>query len=152
DEFTVSPPFERRDLLIPQDIVEEVGRIWGYEKLAPLELPPLAEKADQARFRGIERVKDALVEKGFTEISTQAFAKQGDIMLANPLDVNMPALRTGLKENMQDALARAKHYAPAVLAPNAKPKLFEIGTVFTKDGEQLVVETSEPVADLPEIA
>ena len=151
DDFTVSPPFERRDILIPQDLVEEVGRIWGYDKLPSLELP-VADAPDQARFRGIERVKDFLIEKGFTEISTQAFAKQGDIMLANPLDVNMPALRTSLKENMQGALARAKHYAPAILPPNQKPKLFEIGTVFTKDGEQVSIETSEPVSGIPEIS
>jgi phenylalanyl-tRNA synthetase beta subunit len=107
---------------------------------------------DQARFRGIEKMKDFLVEKGFTEVSTQSFAKKGDISLANPLDKNMPALRTSLEDNLKEALTRAKYAAPLVLAPNQKPKLFEIGTVFRNEGEFLEIKTSEPVPDLPTLA
>jgi len=88
------------------------------------------------------------VAQGFTEVSTQSFASRGDITLANPLDKSMPALRTNLDANMQDALARAKNYAPRVLVPGQKPKLFEIGTVFTKDGEHLEIKTSEPISGL----
>jgi phenylalanyl-tRNA synthetase beta subunit len=63
----------------------------------------------------------------------------------------MPALRTSLDENMKMAFERAKYVAPLVLPPNEKPRLFEIGMVFTKDGEQLSIKTSEPVPDLPSI-
>ena len=143
DVFTVTPPFERTDLVIPEDLIEEVGRIVGYDKISPKELPVDAGVPDQARFRGIERMKDQLVEQGFTEVSTQSFAKKGDITLANPLDKNMPALRTSLEQNLQEALTKAKHYAPLVLVPNQKPKLFEVGTVFTKSGEELSVKTSD---------
>lgn len=151
DVFTVTPPFERTDLAIPEDLVEEIGRIIGYDKVPATGLPPIEGTPDQARYRGIEKVKDFLVEQGCTEISTQSFAKKGDVFLANPLDKNMPALRTNLDENMNAALARATYVAPLVLAPNQKPKLFEIGTVFTKEGEQLSIKTSEPVPDLPSI-
>ncbi|HUX80934.1 MAG TPA: phenylalanine--tRNA ligase subunit beta [Candidatus Paceibacterota bacterium] len=147
--FAITPPKERTDLTLPEDLVEEVGRIIGYDQILPVPLPLLASAPDQARFRGIERVKDFLTEQGFTEISTQSFAKKGDIMLANPLDKNMPALRTTLDDTMQVALAQAKQYAPLLLAPNQKLKLFEVGTVFTKEGEQVVVQTSEPVPDVP---
>ncbi len=150
--FTVTPPFERTDLVIVEDLIEEVGRILGYDQIPAAELPPLRGEPDQARFRGIERVKDFLVECGFTEVSTQSFAKSGDIELANPLDKSMPALRTSLDENIKAALEQAKHYAPRVLEPKQKPKLFEIGTVFTKSGERLAVKTSEPVPELPEIS
>ncbi|KKW44659.1 MAG: hypothetical protein UY94_C0017G0006 [Parcubacteria group bacterium GW2011_GWA2_56_21] len=50
---------------------------------------------------------------------------------------------------MREAFERAKYAAPLVLPPNQKPRLFEIGTVFTKAGEELAIETSEPVSDLP---
>jgi phenylalanyl-tRNA synthetase beta subunit len=151
DTFTITPPFERTDLAIPEDLIEEVGRIIGYDKVPATELPPIEGMPDHARYRGIEKVKDELVAQGFTEISTQSFAKKGDVLLANPLDKNMPALRTNLDENMNAALARATYVAPLVLAPNQKPKLFEVGTVFTEDGEQLSIKTSEPVLDLPSI-
>jgi phenylalanyl-tRNA synthetase beta chain len=37
DTFTVTPPFERFDLKIPEDLVEEVGRIVGYDKVPATE-------------------------------------------------------------------------------------------------------------------
>ncbi len=147
----VTAPAPRTDILIPEDVAEEVGQILGYDRIAPKELPPVATVPDQARFKGIEKVKDFLVERGFSEVSTQSFAVKGDIELANPMDKTHPFLRTSLDENMASALARAKQYAPLTLEPGQKPKLFEIGTVFTNGGEQLVVKTSEPVPDLPEI-
>ncbi len=149
--YVITPPFERTDLSIPEDLVEEVGRILGYDRVPATELPPLKSIPDQARYRGIEHIKDILVAQGFTEISTQSFASKGDIMLANPLDKTKPALRRSLDENMKDALVRAKYAAPLVLPPNEKPKLFEIGTIFTEDGEELSIKTSEEVTGLPEI-
>jgi len=146
--FVVSPPFERTDLTLPEDIAEEAGRILGYERVIPRELESDGA-VDQARFRGMERVKDFLLERGFTEVSTQSFAAKGEVKLANPLDKTKPALRTTLSENLKEALVKAKLYAPITLPPNAKPKLFELGTVFSKDGERVVVETSEPVPDIP---
>lgn len=151
DTFRVTAPAPRTDIVISEDVAEEVGQILGYDRLASKELPSLVTAPDQARYRGIEHIKDQLVELGFTEISTQSFAKKGDILLANPFDKNMPALRTNLDDNMKAALEKAKQYAPLVLTPGQKPKLFEIGTVFTKDGEHLVVKTSEPVPDLLEM-
>lgn len=152
ETYEVTPPFERTDLSISEDLVEEVGRIMGYENIPAIELPPISGTPEQARYRGIEKIKDELVAQGFTEISTQSFAPEGDIILANPLDKAKPALRKSLEENMTEAMARAKYVAPLVLPPNEKPKLFEIGNVFTKDGEKLSVKTSEPVSELSEIA
>jgi phenylalanyl-tRNA synthetase beta chain len=137
DTFTVTPPFERRDITLPENLVEEAGRIFGYDRIQPQSLPEEPVEADQYRYRGIERIKDFMAERGFTEISTQTFSVEGDITLANPLDKTKPALRTTLSENMKDALARAVAVAPRVLGPDSFVKLFEIGTVFTSSGESL---------------
>lgn len=149
--FRVTAPAARTDIEIPEDVAEEVGRILGYDRILATELPPTVVPADQARFRGIEQMKDQLVEQGFTEVSTQSFTKRGDIILANPLDKTKPALRTNLEGNLREALLRAKQYAPLVLSPKETVKLFEVGTVFPKEGEHLAVETSEQVSDTPEI-
>jgi len=152
--FVITVPFERTDLRIKEDLIEEVGRIIGYDKIPAEELPfdSAQGKPDQARYKGIERMKDQLVEQGFTEVSTQSFAKKGDVTLANPLDKNMPALRTSLELNLQAALAKAKQYAPLVLEPGAKPKLFEVGTVFPKDGEFIELRTTEGTSENLSIA
>lgn len=143
--FIITPPFERTDIVIPEDLAEEVGRILGYDRIAPAELPLIAGEPDQARYRGIERMKDQLVERGFTEVSTQSFAAKGDVYLANPLDKTRPALRTSLEANLAEALKRAKRYAPLVLRPGEHPKLFEVGTVFPASGEYLELRMSERV-------
>lgn len=137
DVFTVTPPFERRDLTIAENLIEEVGRIIGYDAVAPEMLPAMPQDPDQNRFRGIERIKDFLITRGYTEISTQTFAVEGDVHLANPLDQTRPALRMTLARNMSDALARAASVAPRVLGPATELKLFELGTVFGFEGENL---------------
>lgn len=143
--FVVTPPFERTDLTLPEDIAEEVGRTIGYDGLAAKALAPLETAPDQERFQGMERMKDQLVERGFVEVSTQSFVKKGVVVLANPLDKARPALRTSLEETLSDALAKAKQYAPLLLSPGVKPKLFEVGTVFPKEGEHVELRMSERV-------
>lgn len=139
DTFTVLAPFERGDIMIAEDLVEEVGRILGYDRIHSKELPLLDGIPSQERFRGIEAVRDFLVERGFSEISTPSFAAEGEIELANPLQSDKPYLRATLTPNLKDALTRAAGVAPRVLGPSPFVKLFEIGTVFTKHGEALLL-------------
>lgn len=143
DTYSVTPSADRADLTIPVDIAEEVGQVMGYDKVPAVELPPAATPGDQSRYRGIERMKDQLVEQGFTEVSTRSFAEKGDVELANPLDKSKPFLRTSLEENLQDALERARQYAPLLYKPGEKPKLFEVGTVFAKEGEHVELRMTE---------
>ncbi len=139
DLYIVTPHFERRDIVIPEDLIEEIGRIIGYDRVPsiPLTAEDQSVIPDQNKYHGIERIKDFLIDRGFTELSTQTFATAGEIGLANPLDQTKPALRAGLAENMQNALTRAVSVAPRVLGPASEIKLFEIGTVFKKDAEYL---------------
>ncbi len=137
--FSITPSFERRDIQIPEDVAEEVGRILGYDKVPSIMLPPLPVAPDQLKFRGIERVKDLLVERGFTEISTPAFAVSGEVELANPLQSDKPWLRATLQDNMEEALTRAVQVAPKVLGPDHSVRLFEVGNVFTASGERLML-------------
>ena len=139
DTFIVLAPFERNDIQIAEDLAEEVGRSIGYDRIESRELALLDGVPDQERFRGIEAVRDFLVERGFSEISTPSFAGEGEIELANPLQSDRPYLRASLIANLKDALVRAAGVAPRVLGPAPFVKLFEVGTVFTKQGEVLLL-------------
>lgn len=149
ETFIITPPANRPDLTIPEDLAEEVGQILGYDRIEAKELPFDAAqgKPDQARYRGVERMKDQLVEQGYIEVSTQSFASVGDVELANPLDKSKPMLRTTLEENLKDSLEKAKQYAALVLPPGQKPKLFEVGSVFPKSGEYLELRMTERVKE-----
>lgn len=147
DIFCISAPLPRTDIHISEDVAEEVGRILGYDCISAAELPPFLSAPDQARYRGIERMKDMLVEQGYTEVSTQSFAKKGDVYLTNPLDKTKPALRISLEENLRDALDLAKKSAPLVFPPKHAVKLFEVGTVFPKEGEFVELRMTERVQE-----
>lgn len=146
--YTVTAPFERTDITIPEDVAEEVGRIMGYENLEPKFFPVAESTGEQYEYRGVERIRDTFIDLGYLELSTQSFAKVGEVRLANPLDVDNPYLRMSLIPNMQKALKDATYTAPLVLAPNQKPKLFEIGGVFSKGQETRMLAVSEPHATL----
>lgn len=145
--ISATPHFVRSDLRIPEDLIEEVGRVLGYDQVPAAALAPLPSSPDQRRYRGIERAKDILLERGYIEISTPSFAKDGEVELANPLQMDRPFLRPGLSGNMREALARAKREAPRVLGPDPSLKLFEVGGAFTKEGEKLALALGyEPLA------
>lgn len=139
DGFTVLAPFERSDLIIAEDLIEEIGRTLGYDCIKPEMLAVIGSEPELARFRGIERVKDFLVDLGYTELSTPSFATEGEVALANPLQEDRPYLRASLVANLKEALTRGASVAPRVLGPESFVRLFEIGTVFTKKGEHLVL-------------
>lgn len=133
DTITLTPPFERADLLIAEDLIEEIGRIYGYEHVAAV-TPTLIEKEElNKRFFYAERVRHALVGLGFSEIYTSSFRNKDEIKLANALASDKGYLRSTLSENMREALERNRMNADLLGIPHVA--MFEIGTVFTRDGE-----------------
>lgn len=72
--FQVIPPAYRRDLAIEEDLIEEVGRILGYQRIAPV-MPliraGIPKKSDRQIFE--DALKDRLAGLGFTESHLSAF-------------------------------------------------------------------------------
>lgn len=80
--FQVIPPTFRRDLNIEEDLIEEVARIWGYDKI-PAVLPiirgGIAKKSDRQIFE--DALKDRLVGFGFIESHLSAFIGERALLL-----------------------------------------------------------------------
>ncbi len=77
DELTVTPPFWRTDIELPEDVVEEVGRLYGFEKL-PRELP-LRSSAPAAKngMRELkQRIRTGLSRAGGNETLTYSFVHE----------------------------------------------------------------------------
>ncbi len=133
--ITVTPPFERDDLVIPEDLIEEVGRIYGLShvpSVAP-EVAPLAEYNKQ--FIYAEQVRATLVDLGFSEVFTSSFREHDAVKLENALASDKGYLRSNLRDNLADALARNVQHKD--LLGLSRITIFEIGTVFDTDGEHM---------------
>lgn len=133
--FSIKPPFERTDLVIAEDLIEEIGRIYGYEHVAAVTPKPLPLKEINSRFYYTEIIRDTLIGLGWSEIYTSSFRQTDQVKLANAFAADKGYLRSSLLENMNDALT--KNAPNADLLGLRQIKLFEIGTVFGEEGEDL---------------
>lgn len=132
--FTVHVPFERLDLSRPEDLVEEVARLKGYEHVPSAALPPLPTAAPiNSAYRTIELLQDFLTERGFSEVYTSVFAESGERVVANKVDGVRPFLRDSLVPGL--SLALEKNMRNKDLLGLRQVKLFEIGAVW-KDGQE----------------
>jgi phenylalanyl-tRNA synthetase beta chain len=131
--FTVSIPDFRLDLRIKQDLIEEVARMYGFENI-PAKLP---EGFDNPKinkgfyYAGV--VRQALVKAGFLEVYTYALTDKGKIKTMNSVAADKNYLRANLYKGMSDALN--KNINNRDLLGVDELQIFEIGTVFKKEGE-----------------
>ena len=132
--FDVAIPFERLDITIPEDLVEEVGRIVGYDKVPTTSLPPSAAAVEiNQNFYTAEHVRQELTAMGYSEVFTSVFADRGEIAVLNKVDSVRPYLRANLTDGLNEALK--KNIPNKDLLGLKEVKLFEIGTVW-KDGRE----------------
>ena len=135
DMWSVTIPHSRLDIAIPEDLIEEVGRIYGYEKI-PLNVPPLSKVQEiNKNFYYAEKIRDILVKEGFSEIYTSSFENKGEIELQNALASDKGFLRSELSSHILKSLEFNVHNAD--LLGLDQIKIFEIGKIFTKKGEFL---------------
>jgi phenylalanyl-tRNA synthetase beta chain len=132
--FTVDIPFERLDLTISEDLIEEVGRLIGYERIPAIELSPYEKLPEiNQNFAAAERVRKDLTDLGYSEVFTPVFADKGEIAVLNKVDSVRPYLRATLTDGLNDALK--KNLQNKDLLGLKEIKLFEIGTVWKGGAE-----------------
>ena len=131
-------PWERTDLNIEEDYIEEIGRIYGYDKVESVvpDTVPLTEY--NARHYYSEKVRDCLIELGFSEVITSSFRKKDQVLLRNALASDKSFLRSTLTKNITEALDANANRTDLFGANDTR--IFEIGTVFTKGGDLGVTE------------
>lgn len=131
----VTPPIERPDLMIGEDVIEEIGRIYGYEHIGSVPLPSLGTPGMNKAFYYAERIRDTLAAIGFSEVFTSSFRSQDEVKLANALAQDKGYLRSNLSRNIDEVLAKNAPLCDLLGIPSVR--VFEIGTVFPKEGEHL---------------
>ena len=123
-------PFERTDLNIQEDFIEEIGRLYGYSHVASIlpETVPLVEI--NARHYYSEKVREALVGVGFSEVITSSFRKKDEVQLQNALASDKSYMRSSLTKNIEEVLDKNAGLTDLLGAEDTR--VFEIGTVFYK--------------------
>ena len=136
DKFTVSVPRRRWDISIQADLVEEIARIYGYEKL-PTTLPEAAGTAETQALR--RKVRTIAEGAGLTEIISYALTTPEKAVefavtptnlteLMWPMTVDRSALRQNMVSGMLDTVAYN------VNRKNSNVAIYEIGKVFEQNG------------------
>lgn len=140
DVITAINPFERTDLNIEEDYIEEIGRIHGYNnvKVIPPEKTPL--KRVNKRHYYSELIRDTLIELGFSEIITSSFRNKDKVQLKNALASDKSFLRSSLRNNIEDALDKNSSFID--LLGLVDIRIFEIGTVFYSDNNDVCEHVS----------
>ncbi|MHA0331140.1 phenylalanine--tRNA ligase subunit beta [Sphingomonas melonis] len=143
-DWTVTVPTWRRDIDGPADLVEEVIRIEGIDKVAPVALPrtPGVARPTATPEQKLERrVRRAAAARGLDEAVTWSFLSEaqaapfggGTWSLANPISEDLKVMRPSLLPGLLSASARNLKRGSATV------RLFEIGRRYLADGEHPTV-------------
>jgi len=136
--FTVTPPSYRFDLAIEEDLIEEVARVHGFDRIPAL--PPRARAAmavaPESR-RSLHELRERVASRDYQEVIAFSFVEPqwetdlageaNPIRLLNPIASHLSVMRTTLLGGL---LAGVRYNAARKLA---RIRLFEAGRVFLRD-------------------
>jgi phenylalanyl-tRNA synthetase beta chain len=146
DGWRVAPPSWRFDIAIEEDLIEEVIRVHGYERVpsrAPrgsLVVPAMPEaKLGASAFRAQLAARDYVEAVCFAFLDARTLKQwkldEGAVPLANPLSAELGVMRTSLLPGLVSALIANRR------RQQERVRLFEIGNVFAA-GKDAPVETA----------
>jgi len=146
DGFAVQAPTYRFDIEREEDLIEEIARLHGYDKIpatpptANLNMLPAPEAALNKAV-----LADALCAQGYQEVVTYSFVEESwerdllgnanPIALKNPIASNMSVMRSGLWGGLLDALTYNLN------RKQVRAMLFEIGATYHKHKQDYAEET-----------
>src|SRR4051812_11597800 len=141
EEWRVTVPSFRVDVTREEDLIEEVGRHYGFDRL-PVRFPTLdiAQAPPDPAIARDRLVRHALTSAGFSEAMTFAFIERQAALpfcapdseptaIQNPLSEKFAVLRPSLLPGVVDSCAHNRRRGRKDI------QLFEIGSRFTPDGE-----------------
>ncbi len=143
-------PSYRLDIEIEEDVIEEIARLYGYEKIPSRELEgELPEKVDQSQFNLINDLRDSFVKAGFTEVQSYSFygtktiealgwnndRDRADLVkIKNPMSAETEYLRDMIWPNLAEITDKNMRNGFSDVA------IFEVGKVYKKREGQISEE------------
>jgi phenylalanyl-tRNA synthetase beta chain len=137
-EFSVTPPSYRFDIAIEEDLIEEVARVYGYEKIQPAPIQARMTILPQIEAeRPLAKVRQTMVMRDYQETINYAFVEAAwerdlcgnaaPIALRNPIASQMSVMRSSLLGGLLAALRTN------LARKQPRVRLFEIGGCFTTE-------------------
>ncbi len=143
DGWDVTVPSFRFDLVIEADLIEELGRLYGYDKLPETRPQGMVLSTDISEETiAVQRLQNLLVDRGYQEAITYSFVApefqqhlavegQTEIALANPISADLSVMRTSLWPGLVQAVAYNLN------RQHTRIRLFEVGRIFTGTAENV---------------
>lgn len=140
--WQVTPPSFRFDIACEVDLIEEIGRVIGYDAI-PRKRPLLSAemRAATESVLDADRLRDTLVDRGYQEVITYSFVEPGlqwkiepdlpPLALRNPISSDMAVMRTSLWCGLLDAALKNQ------FRQQIRIRLFEVGNRFVGAGPDL---------------
>ena len=154
DSITVTPPSYRFDLQIEEDLIEEVARMVGFDKLP--HTPPLAPITAKIRpecERSAFAVRRSVAALGYQETINFSFVEErweqelagnpNPIKLLNPIASQMSVMRSSLLGSLLQVLKFNQDRKAQ------RVRVFEIGRVFLRDASVASTDTTVKGFDQP---
>jgi phenylalanyl-tRNA synthetase beta chain len=138
--WNIEIPKERLDITGTHDIAEEIGRMVGYDKIPVSPVPFSLETKKDSAYHKVRAVKYWLAQNGFREVMNYTFTKKGEAYVAYGAK-DKSALRSNLSDGLKESYEKNRLNAPLIGVESVR--IFEVGTVFSKDGEQINVATCD---------
>ncbi len=133
--ITVVVPTFRLDISLPEDLIEEIGRLYGYQKIKSIfPLSSLIPPKRNFELFWEEMIKDILKEAGFSEVYNYSFISNDDskifeevnlIEVENPVSAEQRYLRPSLIPALLKNVQKNQKYFQEI-------KIFELGKTFRK--------------------
>ena len=135
--WTAAVPSWRPDIVGEADLVEEVTRVWGFDKIPTTSLPRLSATSKPVRDpmqRRVPQARRALGARGMNEAVTWSFLPykkaerfgggQPDLRLLNSIDATLDTMRPSILPNLIEAATRNEARGLS------DPALFEVGPQY----------------------
>ncbi len=149
-EVAVTPPYWRSDIRFTVDLIEEVARVTGYDKIPMTMLSQPIPRQNPVPIVGLKReLRNHLSGYGFQEIITYSLtgletlarlsatgspSVSALLRVANPMTADQEYLRPTLRANLLSALALNRRHEDGGI------RLFELGRVYRPQNTQLPEE------------
>ncbi|MDP0588610.1 MAG: phenylalanine--tRNA ligase subunit beta [Candidatus Endonucleobacter bathymodioli] len=145
-EWRVAIPSWRFDISIEEDLIEEIGRLYGYNNL-PVTTPSIPlkiKKMDEAKVR-VSDIRRVIVSRDYQETISFSFIdpqlhtlfnpEKDALALTNPISSDLSVMRTSLLPSLVQAVAYNLN------RQQSRVRLFETGQVFIKENKKVSQKT-----------